>query len=236
MWRVSPCAGDKVTVETARAKHGRIHLCLGRHEQAQARTRGGLREFHGQPFRAAQRSRRSRAGDHGARAACSPGDGPRCLPRRAARPARAGTRRCGGQHAATANASVDEPTPAVEPLGTHHDRAACSCGKTSLDLRRPGHAVRIAGCCTQSVARRVTVPVSCPPSRGAARKRGPRTHLFTGTRPPAHAPERFHPFRRTCSPPACPSVHRCRPLRSLRKNDTPAPPVHGKPAWTISAV
>ncbi len=61
-----------------------------RHQvHAQARAPDDLHGIHGQPFRAAQRIRRSRTGDRGARAKCSPGDEPGCLPRRAAPPSRA---------------------------------------------------------------------------------------------------------------------------------------------------
>ncbi len=47
-------------------------------------------------------------------------------------------RRCGELPAAIASASVDETQVAVEPLGSHHDRASFSCGEPALDsyLRR----------------------------------------------------------------------------------------------------
>jgi ribosomal protein S18 acetylase RimI-like enzyme len=47
--------------------------------------------------------------------------------------------------AATASASVDEPPLVIEPLDTHHDRAAFSCGEPALDdylLRQASQDIR----------------------------------------------------------------------------------------------
>ena len=67
-------------IETAETKHERVHLRLDARSKRKLERAAAYEGNHRQPFRAAQRRDRSRAGDRGARANRAPGDGLGRLP------------------------------------------------------------------------------------------------------------------------------------------------------------